>query len=250
MPIHNYDFLVQTQSSRSSPLCATRSALFRFALCSLPRPAIKKRQQQGIKNIGSVPLPQIEKYLKNDNEGGGRLQFFDEGCEVIEQDIILESLLLLKNRGASFCVCSDARSLPFANNTFDIATSFGVLHHIWPIEQTIAEWLRVTSGNVHFNEPNYFALTRAALLLPSPIKRKLKQYCLGDYSHSPYEDTINPYLFKKIAKVIYLSFPRSSWISSQSKGIKKVLRMINLLLVNLFPLMSSHFDTVIKKKAE
>jgi uncharacterized protein YbaR (Trm112 family) len=224
----------------------------------------------------------IDKYLQNDNEGGGRLnflstvlslndsttgkrllnigagrdflleKFLNDKCQVIEQDIVLESLLLLRKRGACFCVCSDARFLPFQDNTFDMATSFGVLHHIWPIEQPITELLRVTSGHIYFNEPNYFALTRIALLLPGPIKRRLKQFYTGDYSRSPYEDSINPYSFKKIGKnnsadVIKLSFTKSSWISSESKGIKRLLRTMNILLVNMFPLMSSHFVAVLRK---
>ena len=248
-----------------------------------------ERWKQSDEDFLDYERAKIEKYLEGDNEGGGRLKFFrrvmsfchvagynvkgkrllnigagrdfllekflDEGWDVVEQDIILESLLLLKKRGASFCVCSDARFLPFASNIFDVTTSFEVLHHIWPIEYPIAELLRVTCGNVHFNEPNYFALTRIALLLPGSIKRWLKNYYSGNLSHSPYEDSINPYLFRKIVKsnfaeIIDLSFMKSSWISNRSKGMKKVLRLVNLLLANLFPLVSSHFDSVVKKKNE
>lgn len=149
-------------------------------------------------------------------------------------------------------MCSDARSLPFGDNAFDMTTSFGTLHHIWPIEEPIRELLRVTRGNIHLNEPNYFALTRAALLLPTPIKRKLKQFYLSDYSHSPYEDSINPYRLKKIASgrsaEVNLSFPKSSWISQESRGIKMLLRKINLLLLYIAPFAASHFDAIMSKE--
>ncbi len=228
-------------------------------------------------------IKEIEKYLNKDTEGGGRLKFFNKvlsfngdistkrllnigagrdfllekfigkGCEVIERDTVLESPLLLKKRGASFCVCCDARALPFENNTFDIATSFCVLHHIWPIEESVNELLRVTHGNIHFNEPNCFALTRIGLLFPGPLKHRLKRFYSGDLSRSPYEDTINPYFFKRIVssaggECVDLSFQMNSWIPKKSRNIKKFLRIINLILVVLVPLASTHFDAVIMKK--
>jgi uncharacterized protein YbaR (Trm112 family) len=243
-----------------------------------------ERWKQFDEGFGESSREKIEEYLKNDIEGGGRLNFFrkvlyfngdisnkrllnigagrdyilekfiDKGCEVIEQDIVLESLLLLKKRGASLCVCCDARKLPFVDNTFDISTSFSVLHHIWPIEEPLSELLRVTNGNIHFNEPNYFTLIRIGLLFPSPFKHRLRKF-YGASTHSPYEDSINPYLFKRIVSIeggecVDLSFAKDSWISKQSFGVKKILRIINLILANLLELTSAHFDAVIRKKAK
>ncbi|MBN1799623.1 MAG: methyltransferase domain-containing protein [Spirochaetales bacterium] len=227
----------------------------------------------------------IEEYLENDSEGGGRLAFFrkvlsfngdisakrllnigagrdyllekflDKGCEVIEQDIVLESLVLLKNRGARLCVCCDARKLPFADNAFDMATSFNVLHHIWPVQEPVGELLRVTNGNIHCNEPNYFALIRLGLVFPGPLRRRLKKFYAGGRNHSPYEDSINPYLFKRIVAIAGgvcadLAFAKDSWIAKQSFGVKKILRIINLILVNIVSLTSAHFDAVIRKKVK
>ncbi|MBN1794330.1 MAG: class I SAM-dependent methyltransferase [Candidatus Omnitrophica bacterium] len=225
----------------------------------------------------------IDRFLIEDTEGGGRLRFFervlsfcngpikgrrllnigagrdfllerflDIGCGVVEQDIVLEPLYFLKKRGASFCICCDARQLPFRDDTFDITTSFGTLHHIWPIEGPVAELLRVTSGAISLNEPNFFALTRAALLFPDVIKRRLKRFYSGDYSHSPYEAVINPYAFKNIVKSFHghirdLSFPRSSWIAKGGRGLKRLLRAVNLCVTAVIPPTSSHFDAVIEK---
>lgn len=220
-----------------------------------------------------------EEYLKVHDEGGGKAEFIrrtlalggrgrllnigagpdwimecflEEGLEVVEQDIVLKSLLLLKSRGASFCVCCDGRTLPFADDTFDVSTAFGVLHHIWPLDEPLSELLRVTSGIIHCNEPNSLALTSAGLYLPGPLKRKLKNWYSGDYSHSPYEKSINPYAFKKIVKgcggkIVDMHFPRSSWISGKSIGFKKWIRKLNLLLLHILPFISSHFDIVIRK---
>ncbi len=229
----------------------------------------------------------IEIFLRKDIEGGGRAEFFDEvqsqcknlagkgkkllnigagrdfllerfiaaGYEVVEQDTVLESLELLKTRGADFCVCSDARKLPFADNSFDIVTSFAVLHHIWPIDQPISEMLRVLKpgGLAFFNEPNAYALTRAALFLPKFLKRRLKKIYSGDDTPSPYEQSINPQSFRQIVRngggeVRELKFKRTSWISPEATGLKKFLRAINLAVVQLLPMVSSHFSAVVRKK--
>jgi uncharacterized protein YbaR (Trm112 family)/SAM-dependent methyltransferase len=226
----------------------------------------------------------FRKYLLGDDEGGGRLEFFNKvlkysnydlsnrhllnvgagrdvllemflerDCQVIELDIVLESLCLLKRRGATFCVCCDGRSIPFRSDFFDITTSFGSLHHMWPIEKAVGEILRITKGNVHLNEPNYYALTRIGLLLPSPMAKKLKNYYSGDYSHSPYEEVINPFVLKGIVKYLggvikEFSFPISSWIPGNSRGIKLFLRRMNIGLTRALPFTSSHFDCVISKQ--
>ena len=171
---------------------------------------------------------------------------------MIEQDIILESLELLKKRGAPFCVCCDARDLPFKDNVFDIATSFRVLHHIWPIEKPIAELLRVTSGDIHINEPNSFALVRAARLLPRSINNKLKRFFSGSSSHSPYEASINPFVFKRItldhdSVISKFTFLKDSWIPKEAKGTKKFLRFINLGIVHAISILSAHFYSKIRK---
>lgn len=232
----------------------------------------------------NADLGKINQYLMRDIEGGGRLKFLEkvktfngnmankcllnigagrdyllerflvEDCEVVEQDIVLEPLLYLKRRGASFCICCDARDLPFDNDTFDIATAFGVIHHIWPLNIPIGELARVTRGNIHINEPNFFALTRLGLLLPGPIKRRLKKFYSGEGSHSPYEKSINPYSLDKIVtdrncECVDLSFQKDSWIG-QNSLLKKILWMMNMLLVNLMPLFSAHFDMVFTKKTK
>lgn len=228
-------------------------------------------------------LKKINNFLQNDIEGGGRLKYFEKvilnsknllneknllnigagrdfllekylflGYNVIEQDVILESLIYLKQRGASFCICCDARELPFKNNSFNISTSFATLHHIWPIEKPISELLRVTNGYIHFNEPNYFSLTRVAFILPNYFRQKLKNFYSGDISHSPYEDVINPYLIKKIVQkknaiIKEFIFTKTSWILDNNNIIKNILRKLNILFAYVFPIFSSHFNAIIYK---
>lgn len=230
---------------------------------------------------GGAPTTEINKindYLLRDREAGGRLSFFDrvmkynhplfgkllinigagrdflleayleQGCVVFEQDIVLESLLLLKKRHASFCVCCDARKLPFADSTFDVLTSFNVLHHIWPIDSTLQELIRISQGKIHINEPNSFALTRLAFILPSVMKRPLKKLYSGDMSHSPYEQTINPFDLRKMIKsnkwvIREFKYMRDSWISGKSL-VKTILRLFNLAIVIFAPLFSAHFEVI------
>ncbi len=222
----------------------------------------------------------IEKILLEDEEGGGRLRFFDnikkncnlknkillnigagkdrllekfinEGCFVIEQDIILESLLQLKLRGANFCICCDARDIPLKNNFVNISTSFEVLHHVYPINRPISELTRITKENIFFIEPNKFALTRFALLFPPFVKNKFKRIFSNDYAHSPYEYSINPLKFKKEIKlchgnIIDFSYPKSTWIGKNSTGIKLLLRKLNLFILKILPICSAHYYANVK----
>jgi SAM-dependent methyltransferase len=225
----------------------------------------------------------IEQFLRDDERGRGRLHSFKRvlafsgdvsgkrllnigagrdfllerfsgaGCAVVEQDIVLESLLLLKKRGAAFCVCCDARWLPFEDDAFDVVTSFSVLHHVLPAERSVEELLRVANANVYINEPNHFAFTRLAFFLPAFLKRRLKKMYTGDRSHSPYEAPINPYRLRNAVKkaggsVIAFSYEGDSWIPRKSRLTMKILRIINLIVVRLFPVASAHFDCVIEKK--
>ena len=224
----------------------------------------------------------IEEYLARDTDSGGRLRFLgrvlslegnsggkrllnigagkdlilerllSNGFNVVEQDIILDSLLLLKQRQAGFCVCCDARALPFKDDSFDVSTSLGVLHHIWPLEEPLSELLRVTTGNVHINEPNSFASTRAALILPGFVKRRMRAIFSGDHTHSPYEQTISPMAFKRLARglgaqVVDYQFPRSGWIRPGATGMKRVFRIIEQAAVRSIPMLSSHFEIVLRK---
>jgi len=225
---------------------------------------------------------EIERYLENGRQGGGKQKFLDrikkdnmpiegkrildigsgwfvlleylinEGCEVVAQDVLPESLLLLKKRGASFCICCDARVLPFEENAFDIASCFEVIHHIWPIGQPIRELLRVTSSNIHIDEPNSYAVTRAARLLPKPILKKITQIFADADSHSPHEKSINPYEFKKIVKnnsgkIKQFRFTKTSWISGDKNRVMKMISAMISLIIHILPLVSSHFYSVIKK---
>jgi uncharacterized protein YbaR (Trm112 family) len=223
----------------------------------------------------------IDGFLEVDREGGGRLaflskvvkyargvrgksllnigagrdllleRFLDEGCRVTEVDVILEPLVYLRRRRAHLCVCCDARQLPFENSAFHVTTSFGSLHHIWPIDETIAEMVRVTDGHVHLNEPNSYALTRLALSLPAALRNRLKGWYSEGHSRSPYEGCISPLAVKRAVvrargRTVNMSFPRSSWVSPDARGLRKLVRLASMAVVGLLPFTSSHFDAVVR----
>jgi SAM-dependent methyltransferase/uncharacterized protein YbaR (Trm112 family) len=237
-----------------------------------------KRQDEG---IVSFDRARIDRFLEQDREGGGRLAFLQEverfangvqgktllnvgagrdlllerflerDCSVVEVDVVLEPLTYLRRRGAHLCVCCDARRLPFANGAFDVCTSFGSLHHIWPIEDAVREMMRTTRGHVHLNEPNSLALTRLALRLPAPVRNRLKHWYSEGHSRSPYEACIDPRALRRAVvtsggRVVRFSFPRSSWVSSGASGLRRAVRLANMAAVALLPFTSSHFDVVIR----
>ena len=240
-----------------------------------------KQQDEG---VVCFDLDKIDRFLEQDREGGGRLAFLERvekyaggidgkimlnvgagrdlllervlqrGCAVVEVDVVLEPLVRLRERGAHLCVCCDARRLPFSSGAFDCCTSFGSLHHIWPIEGALSEMMRTTNGHVHLNEPNSLALTRLALHLPPALRSRLKRWYSEGHSRSPYEAPIHPKAVRRAVResggrVVSLTFPRSSWVSESAAGLRKLVRYVNMAAVAMLPVTSSHFDAVIRSSS-
>jgi ubiquinone/menaquinone biosynthesis C-methylase UbiE/uncharacterized protein YbaR (Trm112 family) len=98
-----------------------------------------------------------------------------KGIEVINCDVILESLLELQTHNKGGLVCSNLKSLPFDEGTFDAVFCFHVIHHVEPIEQALSEAIRVLKpdGKVFIIELNYYHLSS---LLGKMLPNKLKKY--------------------------------------------------------------------------
>lgn len=229
----------------------------------------------------------IDEFLKNDKQGGGHLRFLefvekeendlndkvilnigcgrdflfelfrDRGAMVIEQDIVLDSVLNLTKRGA-MGICCDIRHLPFKSGSLDIVTSFGVYHHVWPLEIPIGETYRVIkkNGAIYLNEPSSLAINHLMKnLIPKfllkPIKTMLAKKSLIPISPSPYEKSINPFWFRSIfiqrhnLNNIKMGFPKGI-----DGNIPKSMRGFVGLLLCIAPFFSSHFEMVIKKGSQ
>ena len=226
----------------------------------------------------------IDEVLKNDKDRGGHLRFFelvekdqkdlnakvvlnigcgrdflfelfrDKGAVVIEQDIVLDSVLALAKRGA-IGICCDIRDLPIKNSSLDIVTSFGVYHHVWPIETPLSETYRVikNGGAIYLNEPSVFAMSHIAKnIIPKFLIRSVKKMIakerLIETSPSPYEKSINPFWLRSFFMQKYklnnleISLPRGI-----NGNIPQSMKGFANLLLNIAPFFSSHFETVIKK---
>lgn len=109
-------------------------------------------------NVYYSYLPQVAEFENHSGEkvleigvgvGTDILQYAKNKSEVYGVDLSRNSVeitrLNLKRLGleAKFLDVADAESLPFADNTFDLIFSFGVLHHTPNTEKAIAEIRRV-----------------------------------------------------------------------------------------------------------
>ena len=223
----------------------------------------------------------INNFLARDVEGGGRMRFFDavrtnespitgkillnvgcgrdflfekfqeSGAIVIEQDIVLDSLIKLKRRGA-LGICCDLRKLPIKERVVDIVTSFGVIHHVHPIEEPLSEISRVlkTKGSFYVNEPNKLAFgTLAKDLTPSFLRRMAeKSVKWGRMIPSPYEESINPKQFVSILKKEGFSTIKLGFIPKVQDYIPKPFQFPLSLLLRIFPIFSSHFEVYGRKE--
>lgn len=102
-------------------------------------------------------IKDIIKSIKNRNikvldfgagTGNLTLKFLEQGCEVFAADVSMKSLDFLKelsenNQMLKLKLLED-KKLPFKDNTFDITSSYSLLHHIPDYLFAVEEMIRVT----------------------------------------------------------------------------------------------------------
>jgi ubiquinone/menaquinone biosynthesis C-methylase UbiE/uncharacterized protein YbaR (Trm112 family) len=99
-------------------------------------------------------------------------------AEIINCDLIMEPLLHLRKDKPRECYCTDMKSLPFADNTFDALFCFHVIHHIQPMSHALSEAIRVLkpNGKIFVVELNYFHLfSLLGKVIPDQAKRKIRR---------------------------------------------------------------------------
>ena len=84
---------------------------------------------------------------------------------------------------------ASAESLPFEDETFDAAFSFGVLHHTPQVEKAVAELWRVLKPGAHayvmlYHRNSLVNLVHCALRLPYESPRNMKDDCPVVYTFS------------------------------------------------------------------
>ena len=139
----------------------------------------------------------------------------------IEPSADLREIGYQKGLTESQLVDGDALSLDFADNSFDLVCSFGVLHHIKDHRQAVAEMTRVARKAVFISDANNFgqgsALSRLAKQGIKAIglwklfdlvrtKGKGYHYSEGDgvfYSYSIFDDV--PIVKSKFPDIMYMS---------------------------------------------
>jgi ubiquinone/menaquinone biosynthesis C-methylase UbiE len=114
--------------------------------------------------VGAYADPKVE-FIKQHVPLGGQvldvgcgngiftLRFANTGAHVTGLDY---SRHLLGQNTHPRLVCGDATSLPFPNESFDVAFEANVLHHVPDREGVIAEMARVSSRYVVLLEPNRY----------------------------------------------------------------------------------------------
>ncbi|MBW2141992.1 MAG: methyltransferase domain-containing protein [Deltaproteobacteria bacterium] len=82
--------------------------------------------------------------------------FEDEGAEVMNCDVIEDSLRFLSDNGKELLIAGDSRKLPFQTGTFDLVLALDVLHHVHPVSVPIREVYRVLrdEGDFYISELN------------------------------------------------------------------------------------------------
>lgn len=80
-------------------------------------------------------------------------------CRVVGNDVSAD---LLKVAAEQYLIpqddliCCSSYELPFADNSFDIVTEFGILHHVAEPERVVAEMVRVARKAIFISDSNRF----------------------------------------------------------------------------------------------
>jgi ubiquinone/menaquinone biosynthesis C-methylase UbiE len=130
-------------------------------------------------------------------------------------------------------------SLPFADGSFDVVTSFGVIHHIRDSEKAISEMLRVARKAVFISDCNYMAQGS----MPARWFKRLMT-CLGlwkavywlrtgfkGYWTSPHDGLAYSFSVLNHAKQISAQCESVQYISTLSSGPNLVLEASHLAIL-------------------
>jgi ubiquinone/menaquinone biosynthesis C-methylase UbiE len=95
--------------------------------------------------------------------GTGRNAAYFKTCfpqvKVMGNDVSAELLQVATDKHripSKDLVCCSSYKLPFADNSFDIVTEFGILHHVDEPERVVAEMLRVARQAIFISDSNRF----------------------------------------------------------------------------------------------
>jgi ubiquinone/menaquinone biosynthesis C-methylase UbiE len=158
--------------------------------------------------------------------GTGRvLQFLDKHSDVeatgIEPSAELRAIGHANGLPADRLIDGNALSLPYADNSFDIVCSYGVLHHIKDHRRAVSEMTRVASRAVFISDSNNFGQGGKAMRLLKQVinsfglwpafdwlrtKGKGYHYSEGDgvfYSYSLFNDV--DIAKAKFSKTLFMS---------------------------------------------
>lgn len=128
-----------------------------------------------------------------------RLQ--EGGAEVVNCDIVIDSLKEIRKEGDREGVCGDLLALLFDSGAFDMVLCVQVIHHAHPVQGAFSSMVRVLKQGgkavvVELNPKSPAALP--GRLLPSalkrPLRRLVRQQVLGSkerfFKGSPYEELL------------------------------------------------------------
>lgn len=115
-----------------------------------------------------------------------------EGASCFALDVVLELAEYQSARGV-VGVCADAHRLPFREGSFDIVICNASLHHMWPLEQPLAEMARVLKdgGSVHVFDGLITWYAKIWYALPSALKGLVLRLFHPGTRGSPFEHLLD-----------------------------------------------------------
>ncbi|MDO8725003.1 MAG: class I SAM-dependent methyltransferase [Candidatus Methanoperedens sp.] len=194
------------------------------------------------------------------NVGCGRdilYNYFEkENSVLVECDIIGESLIELKSNGVINLIRCDAHYLPFKTDIFDLVFCIELIHHLHPIEEPLAELIRVLKKNHNFYcvEPNKYAFISLPFAFVSLQLRNRIRYFLysrifdTDGPPASYEYPLSAGEIKQAMIKNGIKLPMENYLYKASPDVPKFLFMAWNLIGTLFDKFS--FEVMVYGRKE
>jgi SAM-dependent methyltransferase len=171
----------------------------------------------------------------------------NEGAEVMNCDLIRDSLQYLSDNGKELLTTGDIRSLPFQPRTFDIVLAVDVLHHVHPLSVPLKEIYRVLrkEGVVCINELNRFNLLTLGIKILPRFVRKLQRKLLRRVLKTDFRPSLSsPYERILSRNEVTKALEEIGFLGIEASVLNYVNPVFPRVLIDFFEPIASRFPRV------
>ncbi|MCX6709039.1 MAG: class I SAM-dependent methyltransferase [Candidatus Woesearchaeota archaeon] len=152
----------------------------------------------------NIELSKTTKVLEVGAGNGYFSHYLEDSCDLLATDVNKETLTLNPTKNKKVC---DVNKLPFKNNSFDVVTSFDILHHVNNPERAVKEITRVSKKYVVLVEPNGDNIIQRAIFLPVPREWGINRFTTKYFKNIIKKNRLKILEFEHIGRLFTPNMP-------------------------------------------